>query len=72
MDNLRASFMTACQLRPFTVEAIVFLPDHLHYIWTLPSGDNDAKGGMRPAFPPYGPIRQIKVQGYLDGHSRRW
>jgi putative transposase len=25
--------------RPFRVEAIVLLPDHLHVIWTLPGGD---------------------------------
>lgn len=27
--------------RPFMVEAIVVLPDHLHTIWTLPEGDAD-------------------------------
>jgi putative transposase len=26
---------------PFTIEAIVVLPDHLHCIWTLPAGDSD-------------------------------
>jgi putative transposase len=41
LDNLRASFMAARQRRPFTVEAIVILRDHRHYIWTLPSGDAD-------------------------------
>ena len=29
------------QARPFRVEAIVLLPDHLHAIWTLPRGDSD-------------------------------
>src|SRR4030042_2763151 len=41
IDNLRASFMAASQRRLFTVEAIVILPDHLHCIWTLPSGEAD-------------------------------
>ena len=27
--------------RPFTVEAWVLLPDHIHCIWTLPEGDAD-------------------------------
>ena len=27
--------------RPFAIEAIVILPDHLHCIWQLPEGDND-------------------------------
>jgi putative transposase len=26
---------------PFTIDAIVVLPDHLHCIWTLPAGDAD-------------------------------
>jgi len=26
---------------PFTTEAIVVLPDHLHALWTLPEGDAD-------------------------------
>jgi putative transposase len=26
---------------PFTIEAIVVLPEHLHCIWTLPAGDAD-------------------------------
>jgi putative transposase len=26
---------------PFSIEAIVLLPDHLHAIWTLPAGDAD-------------------------------
>ncbi len=27
--------------RPFTLDAIVLLPDHLHAIWTLPDDDGD-------------------------------
>jgi putative transposase len=41
IDNLRRSFAAARQRRPFTVEAMVILPDHLHCIWTLPPGDAD-------------------------------
>ena len=26
---------------PFTTDAMVLMPDHLHCIWTLPDGDND-------------------------------
>lgn len=28
-------------IQPFTIDAWVLLPDHLHAIWTLPSGDNE-------------------------------
>ena len=41
IDNLRAVFMVARQRRPFTVEVMVILPDHLDWVWTLPSGDAD-------------------------------
>jgi putative transposase len=33
--------------RPFSVEAIVVLPDHLHAILTLPDGDADYSGRWR-------------------------
>ena len=41
IDDLRAGFKAARQRRPFTVEAMVIVPDHLHCIWTLPSRDED-------------------------------
>ncbi|MEW6659560.1 MAG: transposase [Thermodesulfobacteriota bacterium] len=41
IDLLREVFQAARRRRPFTIEAIVILPDHLHCIWTLPSGDAD-------------------------------
>jgi len=41
IDNLREVFQAARRRRPFTLEAIVIWPDHLHCIWTLLSGDAD-------------------------------
>jgi putative transposase len=41
IDTLREVFQAARRRRPFTIDAIVILPDHLHCIWTLPSGDAD-------------------------------
>jgi REP element-mobilizing transposase RayT len=38
---LRAAFRGTRNLKPFTIDAIVILPDHLHAIWTLPEGDTD-------------------------------
>ncbi len=38
---LRSAFRYARGRHPFTIEAIVVLPDHLHAIWTLPDGDAD-------------------------------
>lgn len=33
--------------RPFRIDAIVVLPEHLHTIWTLPEGDDDYPGRWR-------------------------
>jgi putative transposase len=41
VDFLRAAFRYARGRYPFTVEAIVVLPDHLHSIWSLPDADAD-------------------------------
>ncbi len=41
IDLLRTAFIDARQRRPFTIDAIVVLPDHLHCIWTLPPDDAD-------------------------------
>jgi len=38
---LRDAFRTVKSRHPFTIDAFVLLPDHLHCIWTLPSGDMD-------------------------------
>jgi len=38
---LRAAVRVARRRHPFTIDAIVVLPDHLHIITTLPDGDAD-------------------------------
>ena len=39
---LLGSVLRRCQMRwPFTVNAVVLLPDHLHAIWSLPAGDSE-------------------------------
>lgn len=38
---LRQGIERARALYPFTIDAWVLLPDHLHCIWTLPQGDCD-------------------------------
>ena len=41
IQALRQAFRAARTARPFVVDAIVVLPDHLHCLWTLPPGDVD-------------------------------
>lgn len=38
---LRVGIERVRQAYPFTINAWVMLPDHLHCIWTLPAGDKD-------------------------------
>jgi putative transposase len=44
---LRGAFRAVRTERPFTVDAIVVLPEHLHAVLTLPSGDADFSGRWR-------------------------
>ncbi len=38
---LRSVYGAVMREHPFTTEAIVILPDHIHAVWTLPDGDGD-------------------------------
>jgi len=38
---LRASMKYVMERHPFTIDAFVLLPDHLHCLWTLPDDDAD-------------------------------
>ena len=41
VDALRRAFRLAMARRPFHIDGIVILPDHLHTVWRLPEGDAD-------------------------------
>ena len=41
VELLRLAFRAVRSRHPFDIDAIVVLPDHLHCIWSLPSGDAD-------------------------------
>src|SRR3979490_1183671 len=45
--SLRLAFRVARAERPFKLDAIVILPDHLHAVMTLPDGDSDFSGRWR-------------------------
>ena len=44
---LRAAFRAARSERPFAIDAIVVLPEHLHIVMTLPPEDVDFSGRWR-------------------------
>ncbi len=47
IDDLRAAYARVQRDRPFTTDAIVVLPEHLHCVWTLPDGDADYSARWR-------------------------
>ena len=40
IERLRAAVAATLINRPLRVEAWVVLPDHMHFVWTLPEGDS--------------------------------
>ncbi|WP_026016727.1 REP-associated tyrosine transposase [Catenovulum agarivorans] len=47
VDLLREAVRRVKQQRPFTIDAWVVLPNHIHAVWTLPVGDCDYSGRWR-------------------------
>jgi putative transposase len=53
---LRDAFRAARRERPFAIDALVVLPDHLHAIFTLPAADADFPGRWR------------RIKGHFSSH----
>jgi putative transposase len=47
VEQLRQAFRYVMGRHPFTIEAAVILPDHLHMLWQLPQGDGDYSSRWR-------------------------
>ncbi|WP_030071981.1 REP-associated tyrosine transposase [Halomonas alkaliantarctica] len=47
IDALGQAFRRVKKDKPFMMEAVVLLPDHLHCLWTLPQGDADYSSRWR-------------------------
>ena len=47
VDLLRQAIHSVKMERPFSIDAMVVLPDHLHCIWRLPEDDSDFSGRWR-------------------------
>ena len=46
IDVLRRSLQAVRRRRRFEIDAAVVLPDHLHFLWTIPDGDVSACVGL--------------------------
>lgn len=69
IDALRCAFRSTMVERPFLIDAIVVLPDHLHTVWTLPLGDSDystrwavIKSRFTQALPPVHDKRPSQIK----------
>lgn len=66
IDLLREAVSETKAQHPFKVDAWVVLPDHMHFVWTLPEGDCDLGvrvGAMKARF-----TRKIKAMGSVGFH----
>lgn len=63
VDRLREAVRLTREERPFEIHAWVVLPDHIHAVWGLPSGDKDY--GLR-----WGAIKSRFSRSYL--RSKGW
>jgi putative transposase len=69
IGSLRHAFRVTRAERPFKVDAIVILPDHLHAVMTLPDGDSDFSGRWRRVKSLFS--RQVVVEGVPVRQNRR-
>ncbi|MBW3567299.1 MAG: transposase [Proteobacteria bacterium] len=58
---LREAFTHTRRTRPFAIDAIVILPEHIHAIWTLPDDDLDYSGRWRSIKSLF--VRSLKTAG---------
>jgi len=69
IDVLRKAFHVAREERPFSIDAIVILPEHLHVTMTLPSEDSDFSGRWRRIKSLF--TRQVIASGAHIARDRR-
>jgi putative transposase len=75
VDLLRDALRIARSERPFEIDAIVILPDHLHAILTLPADDSDFSGRWRRIKGHFSSAlikRGVELQRYANGELALW
>jgi len=61
VDLLRSALRHEQARRPFVIDAMVVLPEHLHAVWTLPAGDADYSARWRAI--KSGFVRRLRSNG---------
>ena len=72
INALRQAFIKVRHKHPFQIEAAVVLPDHLHGIWTLPTGDDGFSlrwGLIKSQFPELSKTGREYPQALANGVS---
>jgi putative transposase len=69
VDALRHAFRTTVAERPFAIEAIAVLPEHLHALLALPAGDADFPARWRRIKALF--TRGLVVRGVPLGRNRK-
>jgi putative transposase len=79
IELLRQAIDHTRDLRPFHIDAMVVLPEHLHAMWTMPEGDTDYSGRWRSiksgfvrALPSAGVELTTNARGECDLWQRRF
>jgi putative transposase len=66
---LREALQTTKRSRPFRIDAMAVLPDHVHASWTLPPDDHDYSGRWRAI--KAGFTRAVRARGVSVHRKRR-
>jgi putative transposase len=73
IGELREAVRVVRKKQPFHIDAWVVLPDHMHAIWTLPSGDDrysDRWRAIKKAFSKALPKTEYLSQSRIKRHER--
>jgi REP-associated tyrosine transposase len=69
IETLREAIAATRESHPFTIDAFVVLPDHLHAIWSLPPDDSDfstrwrlIKNRFAKALPKQEQLNRVRVR----------
>jgi len=62
VDALRFAMRKVMVARPFIIDAMVVLPDHVHCVWRLPEGDDDFSSRWRE-------IKKLTTRALVDQSS---
>jgi putative transposase len=69
VQALRTALREVKAAHPFTMEAVMILPDHLHCIWTLPEGYDDFSTRWRQIKAAFS--RQLLKTEWIQWRRRR-